>query len=547
MHTLTRSFAALAVLAGSLSAQSFVDATNSAGLGGPPGNWVLPLGPIPNYFTSPSSTVDYDGDGWDDISAGMGDATPLKLFRNEGDGTFTEGAKAAGIQLMGPYSHQLWGDTDDDGDLDMLIFAYGNVIDAGALGGPGTGIPISTLVPASDPNQVDTTAGKYRTIFYENQGDGTFVENAKDCGLTQAGRTGGVFTDLDGDLDLDMFSVSWGGDRANVLVNNGSGIFRERTPFNVNQSKARGFSVHAVDYDGDGDNDILQTCDFGRSLIWRNEGGFQFTELEDEDLGIDDEANGMGSAIADFDHDGDFDWFISAIYADIDLASFMDETGNQLYRNDGGGQFTDISESAGISNGAWGWGSVFADLDNDGNQDIVHTNGWWLDLYFDDLIRVFHNNGDETFDEVAVASGLYDDGQGRGLSAFDYDQDGKIDILVNNRDTGLGLWKNTTAVTGNYLDIGLVGTTNNSYGIGAKISVRQAPSDRSGTSLYPQHFLVEAACNFQSQSPPRVWAGLDGLQTVLVRVDWPSGLSEVFEVTTNQRIDLVEGTGNPPL
>jgi hypothetical protein len=401
------------------------------------------------------------------------------------------------------------------------------------------------MILSSSPTIDGFAAGKYFTPYFQNQGDGTFLEMAEEIGLDAAGRTGGAFGDLDGDLDLDLFTVSWGGDQANLFVNNGAGSFRERTPAIMHESKQRGFNAHIVDFDDDGDYDILQTADFAKSAIWRNEGNLNFTKHEEGDLGIGTDENGMGAAVSDYDNDGDFDWFVSSIYNDVANPDPTEESGNRLYQNQGDGTFLDVTEAAGVLDGAWGWGSIFADLDNDGHEDIVHVNGWMWDLYFDDLSRMYHSNGDGTFDDVAVASGFYDDDQGRGVAAIDFDQDGQIDFAVNNRDSGLALWQNVTPGAGAWMHIGLQGTTSNSYGIGAIVRVRKATSDRSGTiNIAPQSRIVEAGCHFQSQSPPMAWFGLGGLQKVRVSVEWPSGLHEVFDdIDVDQRITFIEGTG----
>lgn len=535
-------------IAPTLSAQLFFqDATDFAGVGFAPKSWIVTENPMTNWMAASVSAVDYDGDGWDDLFVFAGDAQPMLLFRNQGDSTFSETHEAAGLIAMGPHSQSVWGDADDDGDLDVLILSHGDVLEGGTLGGPGYGMPISSMILVSSPTSLKYAAGSYITPYFENQGDGTFVERSQEVGLRSAGRTGGAFGDLDGDLDLDLFTVSWGGDNANLFLNDGTGVFRERTPDNMHSAKKRGFNAHIVDYDEDGDYDIMQVSDFAGSVIWRNEGGWTFSQHDEGALGVATDENGMGACVSDYDNDGDFDWFVSSIYADIQHPAPTGNSGNRLYQNQGNGTFLDVTDEAGVRDGGWGWGSVFADFDNDGHEDIAHTNGWMWELYYDDLLRVFHSNGDGTFEEVAVASNLYDEGQGRGLAMLDFNQDGRIDLACNNRDDGLGLWRNSTPDAGAWMHIGLQGTTSNSYGVGAVVRVRKSGADRSGTTGFPiQTRLIEAASHYQSQSPPLAWFGLGSLQLVRILIEWPSGLTEIHDaVPVNQRITFVEGTGTP--
>ena len=115
--------------------------------------------------------------------------------------------------------------------------------------------------------------------------------------------------------------------------------------------------------------------DLNGSEVLFNNGDGTFTSGTDTDVIVDQA--GMGTAIGDYDNDGDMDWFVTSIYT-LDVGG--DHFGNRLYRNDGNGAFTDVTEVTGVDDGGWGWGSCFADLDNDGNLDIFHVNGWHYEL-----------------------------------------------------------------------------------------------------------------------------------------------------------------------
>ena len=152
------------------------------------------------------------------------------------------------------------------------------------------------------------------------------------------------------------------------------------------------------------------------------------------------------STFGDIDGDGLVDWFVTSIF-DPDETCEVREcnwgyTGNRLYRNEGGRVFSDATDDAGVRNGAWGWGTTLFDSDNDGDLDLVMTNG--VDFpddevpevdepWNDDAMRFWRNDGRGGMTEMADAVGLTDTGSGKGLLVFDYDEDGDLDIfLVNN-------------------------------------------------------------------------------------------------------------------
>ena len=253
--------------------------------------------------------------------------------------------------------------------------------------------------------------------------------------------------------------------------------------------------------------------------------------------------NGMGSAVGDYDGDGDMDWFVSSIFDPNGAEAHWGTTGNRLYQNDGSGTFTDVTESAGVREGFWGWGSCFADFDNDGWLDLFHVNGWRTRVtneFSADPSRLFMSNGDGTFTEASLVNGLVDDGQGRGVVCFDADRDGDIDIFVSNNGDGPSFYMNQVVEVNrdveirvvNYLEVVLRGPSPNTQGIGALITITPSTG---GTQVRE----IRAGSNFVSQNPAEAHFGLGDATSVDLSVRWPDGTeSTVLNVAANQLLVL---------
>jgi hypothetical protein len=274
--------------------------------------------------------------------------------------------------------------------------------------------------------------------------------------------------------------------------------------------------------------DILMVADFDTSMVFINDGDGTFTNTTDVDV-LRDTA-GMGSAIGDFDNDGDLDWFVSSIYReDIN----MDVNGNRLYRNDNG-QFVDVTDAAGVANGSWGWGACFLDLDNDGNLDLFHTNGWSDDPLFNwgtDASRAFISTGTGTFDEDATGLGLIDQDQGRGVVCADFDNDGDVDIFlwISNDTIGGRLFRNDNNQN-NFLKVKLNGLPPNTAATGARIRVTVGATT--------QMREVSINSNYISQNPTEQLFGLGTAgQADSVTIEWPDGqMSDMGIVQANQSL-----------
>jgi hypothetical protein len=333
--------------------------------------------------------------------------------------------------------------------------------------------------------------------------------------------------DLDGDVDL--FFSHWRGlhivgeslteylwqNDAGHLTDVSDRVMIRAAPADGVQNRVIEFSYTPsfADIDDDGYPDILLASDGGNSQVLRNTGGHSFVDATTD---VISDRNGMGGTVADYDRDGDLDWFVSSIH-DLDGTGEGTDTGNRLYRNeDGLGNFVDVTDQAGVRDGDWGWGSCFADFDNDGFVDLFLTNGMPEsgDRYANDPSRLFMSNGDGTFFERAARSGISHTAQGRGIVCADYDGDGRVDIMIANNGRAPTVYQNRTVNDHHYLQVRLVGRPGNQDAIGARVTVELA----SGTQLQE----VQLGTWYLSQGPTTLHFGLGSEDSVTaVEIRWP--------------------------
>ena len=497
--------------------------------------------------------LDYDNDGYLDIYAVNGqylsDTTAIRatnvLYRNNGDGTFTDVTEEAGVGDTGYGMGVTAGDYDNDGDLDIYITNYG-------------------------PN-----------VLYRNNGDGTFTDVTEEAGVGDDGwGVGCAFLDYDNDGYLDIYVANyvdfslgerrrdlvpymtyeyWGmkgisayphpdnfGGVSDVLYrNNGDGTFTNVTrEAGVFDPDGKGMGICCGDYDGDGDVDIYVANDRVPNFLYRNEGDGTFTEVAllsgvayNED---GREESSMGVDFGDYDNDGDLDIFVP---------DFQGETFT-LYRNEGDGFFVDVSSACGIAAPTLkyvGWGGGFLDYDNDGDLDIFVATGHVLEnvqlfdpgTSYPQRNLLFRNTGPEggyRFVEVSDSSGpgLRIVKPSRGVAFGDYDNDGDVDILVINCNDTATLLRNECGNRNHWLTLKLVGTKSNRSGIGSRVrlisgDLVQVREVKAGNSLY-------------SLSDLRVHFGLGrrrGAERIEIR--WPSGTIQVLEdVEADRFITVVE-------
>ncbi|HEV8246575.1 MAG TPA: CRTAC1 family protein [Polyangiaceae bacterium] len=488
---------------------AFSDATNSAAAEVDHRRIEVP-GTLTQRAAGGVAAGDYDRDGNVDLYVVAGDGASNALLRNRGQGSFEEVSALAGVALehvngSGP----LFFDFDGDGWLDLFVGA---------------------------------TDGSSPSLF-QNRQDGTFSDVTASVGLASlAGVISASAGDYDGDGWLDLFLSHWGSaeDACHLWKNEGGRHFAcvdEKAgiaPFTIDGVLDRSFSANFVDIDRDGDQDLLVASDFATSRVLRNQGGGHFEPWLS--LVISDE-NGMGSAIGDYDGDGAFDWFVSSVWdADSVAEGDWGMSGNRLYRNLGDGTFEDVTDVAGVREGDWGWATCFADLNQDGMLDLVQVNGWpqGSPQFRDTPARLFVAQSVGRFSEQAESLGFVERGGGRGLSCFDYDGDGDLDLFVMNNDAPSKLWRNDAPPFSNTLRVKLEGPSPNSEGIGAVIRITAGGRE--------QLRAVRAGSNYASQDPAEVHFGL-GAATLVDRVDveWPGGAhTSLRNVSANQRLIVQE-------
>jgi hypothetical protein len=467
-----------------------------------------------------------------------GGGGPNRLYMNQlaeqGNGLlFEDNAEQAGVANTRPdginndrHSGPAFADLDGDGDLDLFVGGIYN-----------------------DPNKI-----------YENQGNCLFTDvtsNSPDIEQMIALHTiSAGFGDYDLDGDLDMFLTHWA--TADRLYGFGPRIlatdhlWRNESDESgirfVNVSEETGvsdliwltrtypgtldfpFSAQQFDFtftptfariNDDLWPDVAIAADFGTTQLAINNGNGTFRSLENPILR---EAQfGMGSALGDIDNDGDLDWFVSSILGPG--TQIITPHGNRLFTNDGSPSLLiDDTGRLGVSDGSFGWGACFLDIDNDTDLDIYHTNGFaetFLtaeDDYGSDASRVFLMNEAGTYVEEAHAQGLAGGTSGRGVVCADFDHDGDTDILELTADpvNSPKLWENRTAAAGrNFLRVRLEGLPPNTEAAGARIIARLGSTN--------QMREVMIGSNYTSQNPTVQIFGLDSAEFVdELLIEWPA-------------------------
>jgi enediyne biosynthesis protein E4 len=498
------------------------------------------------------AVLDYDGDGRQDVFVVNGarrgqssDQSPTShLYRNAGDGTFTDVTTKAGLTARGWGQAACAGDIDNDGDLDLLVTYYG------------------------------------RLVLYRSNGDGTFTDASATSGLPvdrPRWNTGAAFLDVDRDGRLDLFVSAYvayddatrhapgsrrdcfwkgmpvmcgpqglagsqnalfrgQGDGTFVDVSEKAGLLKPRPAF--------GFTPLVLDYDNDGWSDVYVANDSSASLLFHNDKAGGFTEVglrAGVALTADGRAQaGMGVGAADYDRDG---------WLDIVKTNFDDDT-TSLYRNLGDGTFEDATLAAGLGGNTrfLGWGTGFLDVDRDGWPDLFSVNGHVYPqadqvggrYSYRQRKVLYRNGGAGRFEDVSERSGpgILAATAARGAAVGDLFGTGRQDIVVNNMHAPPSLLHDCKSTDTGYhaIAVQLVGTRSNRSALGARVTVvadgrRLIDEVRSGGSFGSQHGLA-------------LFFGL-GTRAAADRIEvtWPSGTRDVVAATPGDRLVVIEEGG----
>ncbi len=511
---------------------------------------------LPEDMGSGAAWGDYDNDGWEDLFV-ANEAGPLTmspeevqqspahcaLYRNNGDGTFTEKSKEAGIDLRAMANSPSWADFNNDGWLDLLVTSYG------------------------------------QNFLFQNNGDGTFTDVSKKSGIGLfhgfwAGATWGDYN-KDGFSDVYVCGYvkytrqdvsktsnqyntkvpssinpsSFKPERNLLFKNNGDGTFTEVAKMaGVLDNNGRSLSASWCDFDEDGWLDLYIANDVSDNAMFRNRGDGTFEEIGRTAF-VADYRGAMGIAVGDWDNDSDMDMFITHWIAQ-ENALYSNLMAQDRQRNPAGTRsihFMDEADRFGLGQIALdyiGFGTGFIDYDNDGWLDLFVTNGSTFQkpdqqhLLIPMKDQLFLNKGPENgFFDVSSVSGPYFQNEyvGRGYAHADYDRDGDLDIfVVNNVGPGI-LLRNDGGNTNNWLEISLHGAPNHPNVTGTRIRVVAGQ-----LQLFRQ--VGAQGSYFSQNSRIEVFGfGKTGVVDTL-EIIWPLGKRQLFtNISTNQILEITEG------
>jgi hypothetical protein len=503
------------------------------------------------------SVTDFDGDGSPDLyfsNSRFGE--PNALYRNRGDGTFEEVAASAGLADLnrpgdGVSMGSIWGDVDNDGHEDVLVYRYG-----------------------------------YLALF-KNSGSGRFQDITEHAGLRRwVNSNGAIWFDYDRDGLLDLYVTAYfrsdidlwhltstrimhnsfefatNGGKNLLFRNVGAGKFEDVTDRLGVGSTRWTLAAASADFNADGWPDLYLANDYGPEELFLNEQGQRFQLAT---AGLESESkSGMSVSLGDAFNRGQLDVFVT----NISERGYLFQNNNlRLNQMVEGGRFRNVADEH-VADAGWAWGAQFGDLNNDGTNELVVANGFISDdpkqnywysmskiagansMLFEDaktwpafgnaslsgyeLSRVFLNRGLDGWVDVASAVGLTDRYDGRAIALADLSNRGVLDVIVANQNQPAIVYRNRPDSANHWIAFTLQGTHSNRSAIGAEVVV-----EASGLT---QRRIVDGGMGFASQNDRRLHFGLGRREWVdRVVIHWPSGSTQVLShLSVDQRHHITE-------
>ena len=534
---------------------TFTDATESAGIHFRHFSGFRTF-QLPEDMGSGAAWGDYDGDGWPDLfvvnevgaltkdgAVPQDSPATCVLYHNNGDGTFTDVSKQAGVDLRCWGMGAAWGDYDNDHRPDLFVSAFGK---NHLFHNNGGGAFTETGDQAGIAGFTGFWTGANWGDFNRDGFPDLYV-----CGYVQYAYQTSMETNMQYDVEVpsSINPSSFPAERNLLFKNNGNGTFTEiGKKAGVAGENGRSLAAVWADLDEDGWPDIYVANDVSDNVLYKNKGDGTFDEISHQAL-VADYRGAMGIAVGDWDGDSDYDMFIThwvaqenALYSS--LFAQLSSAGNPLKEL----RFMDEADRFGLGQIALdfiGFGTSFFDYDNDGRPDLFVANGSTFQQKDDPRLLIpmrdllFWNNGKkEGFFEVSSVSGdvFKEELVGRGAAFADYDNDGDVDVFVVNNGGPAKLLRNDGGTKNNWIEVRLEGVKSNVSAIGAKLRVV-------AHGLMPQVQQVGSQGPYCSQNSLVQHFGLgQASQVDTLDITWPTGKTQRFlGLPANQILKIAEG------